>query len=135
MTLYNTLETFTLGNTYYINFLAFSENVNSNIVTNIFFLEIISEFLDEFLGRSIGLCEVILFGTNRVVLFLGAECYPQGSIAIGLLCVPLSYRPWSCLNDRASCLLGVRIEDAGHPALLSNHRFHCSYGLFPQGST
>ena len=61
---YNTLETLAFGCSYYFNLVAFSENVYGNGVTNIFFLGIVSEFFYEFLGRSIGLSEVIFSGSG-----------------------------------------------------------------------
>jgi hypothetical protein len=70
MALYNTLETFTFSCTNHINFIAFSENVNSDGVTNIFFLEIVSEFFYTLFSRSIGFSEVIFLCSNCVLLFL-----------------------------------------------------------------
>ena len=43
----NTLETFTFCSTNYFNFIAFSENVNSNSITNIFFERRIAELFCE----------------------------------------------------------------------------------------
>jgi len=70
---YNTLETFTLSGTNYINIFAFSENVNSDGITNIFFNGIIAEFFREFLWSCRSFCEVILFGFCRVFICLVAE--------------------------------------------------------------
>ena len=61
MTFNNTLETFTFCSTYYFNFFAFSENVNSNGFTNIFFERKLRNSLENFLGEVLCFCEVIFF--------------------------------------------------------------------------
>jgi hypothetical protein len=82
MALNYTLETLTFCGTYHLNFLAFSENVYRDGVSDILFLGIVSEFFYCFLGRSVGLSEVILFSSGSVLFFLVAECDLQGIVAM-----------------------------------------------------
>ena len=124
MALYNTLETLTLCNANNVNFFTFSENVHRNGITNIFFLKKVSEFLDTFLGRSIGLCEVILLCSLSVLFFLIAECDLEGVIAICFLRLYLSNNAGTSFDNSAGSLFAARIEDAGHPNFFSNDSFH-----------
>ena len=131
MTFNNTLETFTFCGTNYFNFFAFSENVNSDSVTNIFFNGIIAEFFYEFFGESIGFCEVIFFGISSVLFFFIAKSQLESIITVGFLCFNLGNYAGTSFNNGTGCLLAIWIEDAGHPNFFTNNSFHLFYGLCP----
>ena len=122
--LYNTLETFTLGGANHFNLIAFSENVYSDGITNIFFFVVVSEFFDTLFGRSIGLCEVILGSFDRVLFFLVAESELEGIIAVCVLSFNLCDHTRTGFDNRAGSLLAACIEDAGHPNFFTNDSFH-----------
>src|SRR5215203_2180161 len=135
MAFYNTLEAFTFCCTNHINLIAFSENVNCNGITNILFLEIVSEFFYAVLSRSIGFCKVIFFCCDRVLFFFIAKCDLEGIIAVSFLCFYLGNHTGASFNNCAGSLFAAWIEDAGHPNFFTNDSFHFSYGFSPQGCT
>ena len=77
VTFYNTLETFTFGSTYYINFFTFGENVDSNGFTQCFFEGIIAEFFYEFLWRQYLLLQSDFF-LRRWCAFHSCHRMPSG---------------------------------------------------------
>ena len=124
MALYYTLETLTFCGAYHVNLFAFSEDVYRDGVSDILFFGKIPEFLYCFLGRSVGLCEVILFSSDSVLFFLVAESYLQSAVALCLLRLNLRHNAGTSFDNGASCLLAARIEDAGHPNFFSDDSFH-----------
>jgi hypothetical protein len=73
VTFYNTLETLSLGTANYVYLIAFGENIYGDSVTNIFFFGKISEFFDEFFGRSVCFGEVIDLRLDRVLFIFVSE--------------------------------------------------------------
>jgi hypothetical protein len=121
---YHTLETFTFCGTYYFNLIAFSENVDSNCFTNIFFNGKISEFFGKPFGSGLSFCEVILFCFSGVVLFFVAERKLECIVAVRLFCLNLGNHAGSCFNDSTGGLFACGIENTRHPDFFPNNTFH-----------
>jgi hypothetical protein len=124
MALNYALEAFSFSGTYYLHLIAFSEDVDSNGVADIFFEGRVAEFFYEFLGRGLGLGEVTFFCTDGVLVFLVAVGNLEGAVAVRFLSFNLRHNAGTGFDDGAGRLLATRIEDAGHPNFLSNDTFH-----------
>src|SRR5687768_6095090 len=104
MTLYDTLETFTLCRTDYLNFVTFSEDVNSYGFTNIFLKRSVAKFFREFFGRSTCFCEVIFFGKVRMFFILITKRKLESFVAINFFCSYLCNNTRASFDDSAGCL-------------------------------
>src|SRR6266516_6060227 len=124
MTLYYTLDTLPFCSANHINLLAFSEDVNCDSFTNIFFKRKIAEFFYKFFGRGARRGEVICFRFVGVLFVFIAKCKLEGIVAIIIFSSYLRNHAGTRFDDGAGRLLARRIEDAGHPNFFSNNTFH-----------
>src|SRR5678815_1573264 len=124
MTFNNTLETFSLGCSYNINFFTFSKYFNSDRLTKSLFNRIIAEFFYKLFGCSISLCEVICSSSSSMLFFFVAISDLGRIVPVGVNSLNLCNNTRTSFNNGAGSLLSIRTEDAGHPNLFSNDSFH-----------
>lgn len=130
MTLYHTLEAFTLGSSNHFHFLSFSKNVTGDDITGGLFYIVIAEFLAESLGGRTGLREMRNEAFRGVFFFAVAKCDLNGLVTVGIPGFHLGNDTRSGFNDRAGSLSPIWFENTGHTDLLTNDTFHVS--LFTQ---
>ena len=124
VTLYYTLEAFTLCGTYYFHLIAFSENVNSNGFTDIFFDCEIAKFFRKLFGGSGGFGEVVCFGLNGVLFVFVAERELESIVTVRIFGLDLCNDAGTGFDNGARGLPALGIENAGHANLFPNNTFH-----------
>src|SRR6187549_1663716 len=125
MASYNTLETFTLGGTHYLNSIAFGKYVYSKCFTNILVYFAIADFLNESFRGGLRFGKVIDLSFYGVLFFFITKCYLESIVAVCFNGLLLCNHAWAGFNYSNSSLLATCIEDTRHADFLTNNTFHC----------
>ena len=119
MTLHNALESLTLRCACYINVSSIVEKFHSDYITEIVFL-VISELGQVSLWCCTGFLEVTHHLLCRVLLLLVLEAHLNGSVAIFLDSLYLSYNTRTYFDNSAWQILALSTENGCHSDFFSN---------------
>ena len=120
MAFYNTLETFTLAGTDYVNEVCFGEEVDSDGVAQFVFTVKTFELGQVTLGSYTGFLEVTEFGFGAMLFLLLAEAKLEGIVTVGLNGLNLSNYTRTYFDNSARHILAVGTEYGCHSDFFSN---------------